>query len=51
MKSSINRHFDGGVKWGRQTIELWSNGGDGTWEFYPKIKKADTMNHNTNFLC
>ena len=44
-----NSHFDGGVKWGSQIIELWCNGGDGTWEFYPKIKKADTMNHNTNF--
>jgi len=26
-------HYDGSIQWENQTIEIWSNGGDGTWSF------------------
>ena len=26
-------HYDGSIEWKGQKIEIWSNGGDGTWKF------------------
>lgn len=27
------QHYDGAIEWRGQTIEIWSNGGDGSWSF------------------
>ena len=41
-------HYHGHIEWGLQDIEIWSNGGDGTWTF-SGIPKSSTLNNNNEF--